>query len=76
MGGTGAEDPGGLDLGGTAVCSPDASTLSAAPSVPGEAEARAAMALHAVVCDLDGVLALPSVASGLGRAEEELALPR
>uniref|UniRef100_G1NVS8 Bifunctional epoxide hydrolase 2 n=1 Tax=Myotis lucifugus TaxID=59463 RepID=G1NVS8_MYOLU len=34
------------------------------------------MALHAVVFDLDGVLALPSVASGLGRAEEELALPR
>ncbi|XP_008148958.2 bifunctional epoxide hydrolase 2 [Eptesicus fuscus] len=34
------------------------------------------MALHAVVFDLDGVLALPSVASALGRAEEELALPR
>ncbi|XP_059553510.1 bifunctional epoxide hydrolase 2-like isoform X1 [Myotis daubentonii] len=34
------------------------------------------MALHAAVFDLDGVLALPSVASGLGRAEEELALPR
>ncbi|XP_070271671.1 bifunctional epoxide hydrolase 2 isoform X2 [Myotis yumanensis] len=34
------------------------------------------MALHAVVFDLDGVLALPSVASGLSRAEEELALPR
>lgn len=34
------------------------------------------MALRAVVFDLDGVLALPSVASALGRAEEELALPR
>ncbi|XP_059553516.1 bifunctional epoxide hydrolase 2-like isoform X2 [Myotis daubentonii] len=34
------------------------------------------MALHAAVFDLDGVLALPSVASGLSRAEEELALPR
>ncbi|XP_036279678.1 bifunctional epoxide hydrolase 2 isoform X1 [Pipistrellus kuhlii] len=34
------------------------------------------MAPRAVVFDLDGVLALPSVASALGRAEEELALPR
>lgn len=34
------------------------------------------MALRAVVFDLDGVLALPSVAGALGRTEEELALPR
>nr|XP_027782798.1 bifunctional epoxide hydrolase 2 isoform X1 [Marmota flaviventris] len=34
------------------------------------------MALRAVVFDLDGVLALPSAISTLGRAEEALALPR
>uniref|UniRef100_A0A673TVP7 Bifunctional epoxide hydrolase 2 n=1 Tax=Suricata suricatta TaxID=37032 RepID=A0A673TVP7_SURSU len=33
------------------------------------------MALRAAVFDLDGVLALPSVAGAFGRAEEELALP-
>ncbi|XP_053514300.1 bifunctional epoxide hydrolase 2 isoform X2 [Artibeus jamaicensis] len=36
----------------------------------------AAMALRAVVFDLDGVLALPSVARAPSRTEEELALPR
>ncbi|XP_035887951.1 bifunctional epoxide hydrolase 2 isoform X1 [Phyllostomus discolor] len=34
------------------------------------------MALRAVVFDLDGVLAQPSVAGALDRTEEELALPR
>ncbi|XP_059782831.1 bifunctional epoxide hydrolase 2 isoform X5 [Balaenoptera ricei] len=34
------------------------------------------MALRAAVFDLDGVLALPSLASSWDRAEEELALPR
>ncbi|KAM5264649.1 bifunctional epoxide hydrolase 2 [Ctenodactylus gundi] len=34
------------------------------------------MALRAVVFDLDGVLALPSIASALSRAEEAMALPR
>ncbi|XP_016070351.1 PREDICTED: bifunctional epoxide hydrolase 2 [Miniopterus natalensis] len=34
------------------------------------------MALRAVVFDLDGVLARPSIAGALGRTEEELALPR
>ncbi|XP_039073311.1 bifunctional epoxide hydrolase 2 isoform X2 [Hyaena hyaena] len=34
------------------------------------------MALRAAVFDLDGVLAVPSLASAFGRAEEELALPR
>lgn len=42
----------------------------------GLVEAQADMALRAVVFDLDGVLALPSVAGALGRTEEELALPR
>ncbi|XP_024424640.2 bifunctional epoxide hydrolase 2 [Desmodus rotundus] len=34
------------------------------------------MALRAVVFDLDGVLALPSIAGALSRTEEKLALPR
>lgn len=34
------------------------------------------MALRAAVFDLDGVLALPSIARAFGRAEEDLALPR
>nr|XP_004665897.2 bifunctional epoxide hydrolase 2 [Jaculus jaculus] len=34
------------------------------------------MALRAAVFDLDGVLALPSIAGALGHAEEALALPR
>lgn len=34
------------------------------------------MALRAVIFDLDGVLALPSLAGALGRTEEALALPR
>ena len=42
----------------------------------GLAEAQAAMALRAVVFDLDGVLALPSIAGALSRTEEKLALPR
>ncbi|KAG8506326.1 Bifunctional epoxide hydrolase 2, partial [Galemys pyrenaicus] len=38
--------------------------------------AEAAMALRAAIFDLDGVLALPSISSAFGRAEEGLALPR
>lgn len=37
---------------------------------------RAAMALRAVVFDLDGVLLLPSVSRTLACTEEQLALPR
>lgn len=39
-------------------------------------EPRAAMALRAVIFDLDGVLALPSFAGALTSTEEALALPR
>ena len=41
-----------------------------------KAEEQAVMGLRAAVFDLDGVLALPSLASSWDRAEEELALPR
>ncbi|GAB1299023.1 Bifunctional epoxide hydrolase 2 [Apodemus speciosus] len=40
------------------------------------AAARAAMALRVAAFDLDGVLALPSIAGALRRTEEALALPR
>lgn len=41
-----------------------------------EVEGQAAMVLRAVVFDLDGVLALPSLFSALDRVAEELVLPR
>lgn len=41
-----------------------------------QSEPRAAMALRAVIFDLDGVLALPSFAGALTSTEEALALPR
>lgn len=43
--------------------------------LPGAA-AGAAMALRVAAFDLDGVLALPSIAGALRRTEEALALPR
>lgn len=56
---------------------PRPSSISSQRSVPGwKAEVQAVMALRAAVFDLDGVLALPSLASSWDRAEEELALPR
>lgn len=56
---------------------PRPSSISSQRCVTGwKGEVQAVMALRAAVFGLDGVLALPSLASSWDRAEEELALPR
>lgn len=75
-GGGGDEPCTALILGSPASLSTLGHSLLASCLCQLGAAARTVMALRVAAFDLDGVLALPSIAGALRRAEEALALPR